>query len=276
MEYKEYMYLPRIRKLSIASKISIFTVFVLFLGIFMAVLNRNQQQENRSKASGSASVSALVLVDTSKNKNLFPLVTGSIINKAMLPNSCITIRAITTPSTTGSVVFAFDGKAYYRTENTVPYDISGDDSNNLPYCWTMGAGSHTIIATPYYSSNGGGGAGTPISITFGVINQPMVTPPILSGTQANRIDAAGTGGTGYYGAVWLADMGYIGGQTVYRGPISIANAWKTLAMRRRIARPSAGVTCSPWKRTLPAAGASSSPITSETSLLQGHHAGREG
>lgn len=65
------------------------------------------------------------------------------------------------------------------------------------------------------------------SITPLVLTVTPTPSPTPSPTSVPKffllIDAGGFGGIGYYGGHWLADTGYIGGQTVNRGAIPIAN-----------------------------------------------------
>ncbi len=68
----------------------------------------------------------------------------------------------------GSVVFKLDGNVIY-TENVAPYAVVGD--NNGAYnTWKPALGSHTLVATPYSAKNGGGTAGTPITVSFSAVN----------------------------------------------------------------------------------------------------------
>jgi hypothetical protein len=76
-----------------------------------------------------------------------------------------------------SVVFKLDGNVI-RKENMVPYAVAGD--NNGTYtAWSPAVGDHALIATPFSATGGTGTAGTPVTITFTVINSgatPTHTP----------------------------------------------------------------------------------------------------
>jgi hypothetical protein len=101
-----------------------------------------------------------------------PLNSGVTLNLATLPTRNLNIRANTSPATVGSVRFGLDGRSSYRTENIAPYALASDDGNGNYSSWTPSLGSHSVTATPYTSSNAGGTRGTPLTITFTVIDQP--------------------------------------------------------------------------------------------------------
>ena len=97
-----------------------------------------------------------------------PIPAGATINLAVTGSS-LNIRANTVPAIVGSVVFGYDSNASYHTENTAPYDIPSDTSGVYnPFTPTLGA--HTVTATAYSASNGGGTKGGAVSVGFTVVN----------------------------------------------------------------------------------------------------------
>jgi hypothetical protein len=66
----------------------------------------------------------------------------------------------------GSVVFKLDG-VVIRTESVLPYAVAGD-VNGLFNVWKPTVGAHTLTATPYSSTGGGGTAGVSITVAFTV------------------------------------------------------------------------------------------------------------
>ena len=95
---------------------------------------------------------------------------GATLNLAMLPTRNLNIRANTSPATVGSVRFGLDGKSNYRTDNRAPYALGGDNGNYST--WKPSLGTHTLTARPYTRSDARGTAGTALTITFSVIDQP--------------------------------------------------------------------------------------------------------
>ncbi len=77
-----------------------------------------------------------------------------------------------------SVVFKFDGKVI-RKENTIPYSVAGD-SNGSYTAWRPAVGNHALVATPFSATGGTGTAGTPVTITFTVINSGATPTPAPS------------------------------------------------------------------------------------------------
>jgi hypothetical protein len=123
-------------------------------------------------SSGQAVVSfTLINADTDQPITTFnPLNSGITLNLATLPTRNLNIRANTSPATVGSVRFGWDNDSNYRTQNEAPYALGGDDNGNY-YRWRPSLGSHTLTARPYTRSDARGIAGTPLSITFRVIDQ---------------------------------------------------------------------------------------------------------
>jgi hypothetical protein len=123
--------------------------------------------------SGQVLVSfTLINADTDQPIAAFnPLTSGTTLNLATLPSRNINIRANTSPATVGSVVFGLDGNPAFRTESGVPYALAGDlIGNYTPWTWTLGP--HTLTGTPYSGSGSTGTAGTPLTITFTLIDVP--------------------------------------------------------------------------------------------------------
>ncbi|MBC8104786.1 MAG: hypothetical protein H7Z41_19600 [Cytophagales bacterium] len=98
-----------------------------------------------------------------------PIPEGAEIRFADIGTQNLSIRANTGTAAVGSVVFGYDGNASYRTENVAPYAIAGDNgpADFLP--WTPVVGDHTVTATPFSASAGGGTAGTAHTRSFRVV-----------------------------------------------------------------------------------------------------------
>jgi hypothetical protein len=77
----------------------------------------------------------------------------------------------------GSVKLNLDG--VLKTENAAPYTWAGDSpksgggTNYLAF--TPGVGTHWLEATAYSGANGTGVKGTPVVISFTVVNKPVIT-----------------------------------------------------------------------------------------------------
>ena len=77
-----------------------------------------------------------------------PLTSGSTLNLATLPTRNLNVRANVNTTSVGSVRFALDANANFRTENTAPYALAGDSNGDFSP-WTPTVGTHTLTATPY-------------------------------------------------------------------------------------------------------------------------------
>lgn len=126
-------------------------------------------------------VTQFTLVDASNDTEIGLLEDGTILDLNQLPSNTLNIIAQTQPNTVGSVVFALNSNNNYQTENVAPYTLAGDtggDYNN----WTPDPGTYSLTATPYSEADGGGTAGTALSITFEVIegDSNVNQPPIIA------------------------------------------------------------------------------------------------
>jgi hypothetical protein len=118
---------------------------------------------------GQALIS-FTLIDSYTDQDIRTLVSGETLNLAELPTQNLNIRANTNPTLVGSVTFALSGAAVKNTTETgSPYALYGDNNGNYNN-WKPTLGAYTLVATPYTGSGGSGTAGTPLSITFNVVD----------------------------------------------------------------------------------------------------------
>jgi hypothetical protein len=119
-------------------------------------------------------VTGFTLVDAGTDGDIGPLNDGDVINLALLEANYLNIRANTVPGDVGSVRFDLNGVVNVRTENVVPYALYGDWKGDY-FNWSPAVGTYTLTATPFTGVWRTGVAGTPATITFEIINVPVVT-----------------------------------------------------------------------------------------------------
>jgi hypothetical protein len=116
------------------------------------------------------SVVSFTLVDANTDQDIMVLHQGDSIHLSDYPANAFNIRANTQPDPTGSVSFDWNGQNKFKLENAPPYALFGD--NNGDYAaFSFTPGTYNLVAKPYPSANGGGTAGTPLSINFIVSSQ---------------------------------------------------------------------------------------------------------
>ena len=103
-----------------------------------------------------------------------PMPNNAVINYATLGTTNISIVAIKSPATGGSVKFVLDGLEY-RIESSEPYVMDGNSGyypnmDYHPISPTLGLGTHTVQAIPYTGSGATGTQGASKSVTFTIIN----------------------------------------------------------------------------------------------------------
>lgn len=111
------------------------------------------------------------LVNSSTNADLRDLGNDETIDLSTTGHQ-LNIRANTSSETVDWVVFELDGNDNLRTEGMAPYALAGDTEGDY-FDWTPSIGTHTLKATPY---NSWGDAGTPLTITFTVVEQAQPEP----------------------------------------------------------------------------------------------------
>ncbi|GAB3163293.1 PKD domain-containing protein [Telluribacter humicola] len=116
-------------------------------------------------------VTSFTLIDADTDQPIRDLVPNDVLNLTTLPTKYLNIRANTNPATVGSVKFVLSGaQNHTQTEGGAPYALFGDNSGNYN-AWVLVLGDHTLVATPYTGTGASGTEGTPLTITFKVINQ---------------------------------------------------------------------------------------------------------
>ncbi|MFC3831690.1 MULTISPECIES: hypothetical protein [Deinococcus] len=100
-----------------------------------------------------------------------PIPSGTTLNLAALPKR-LSIRA-NTVGPVQSVLFGLDGNLNYHSENVAPFSLcDGSD------CATaLRPGQHTIVATPFTGTSGGGIAGLGLSVTYSVVGTAQTPAP---------------------------------------------------------------------------------------------------
>jgi DNA-binding beta-propeller fold protein YncE len=123
-------------------------------------------EEPPSAPTGQA-LTSLTLVNADTDRDIATLNDGDTISFGAIGTNRLNVRANTSPSVVGSVRFALDSNSNYKLENSAPYALAGNAGSDY-YAWTPATGSHTLTATPFSAANGGGTAGTPLTIRFTV------------------------------------------------------------------------------------------------------------
>jgi Polysaccharide lyase len=123
-------------------------------------------------AMGAEAVVSLTLVNADTDQDIGLLTNGMTLNLATLPTRNLNVRANTSPADVGSVKFSYNGISSYRIENGAPYTLAGDSGGTNYYAWTPEVNpSSSIVATPYSAVDASGTRGTPVTVSFSVIDQ---------------------------------------------------------------------------------------------------------
>jgi uncharacterized repeat protein (TIGR02543 family) len=128
-----------------------------------------------SSTTNGQQITGYNLINANTDLPIQTITEGSIINLALLPTRNLNIQAISNPATVGSVKYVLTGRqAITKTENGAPYALFGDSNGNYN-AWVPATGNYNLNTTPYTLSDGGGTAGTPLTVNFSVIDQSSTT-----------------------------------------------------------------------------------------------------
>jgi hypothetical protein len=126
------------------------------------------------KVINTSRISSFTLVDARTGKDIREMRDNDVLNLKTLSARKLNIRANTHPQAVGSVVFDFNTRKNFQTENLLPYALFGNTFNNKYYGWTPVVGEYKVKATPYSALLGKGTAGSPMELSFRVVDEPVV------------------------------------------------------------------------------------------------------
>lgn len=122
-------------------------------------------------AGAGGKVTQLTLVNAETDRDIRALKDGATVNTKS-DGERLNIRADVSGDV-GSVRFVLDGEDV-KTENVAPYSLAGDSRGDYS-AWKLGAGRHTLRATPYGRAGGQGAPGTALSVTFTMVGRAKAT-----------------------------------------------------------------------------------------------------
>ncbi|WP_265991489.1 putative Ig domain-containing protein [Larkinella insperata] len=124
-----------------------------------------------SQAAAAQQVVSVSLMNADNEQEILTLTDGQVLNLATLVTRSLNIRANTNPSPVGSVRMVLSGKqSRTQTETGFPYALFGDNNGNYNG-WTPAVGNYTLTVTPYTGAGATGAAGTPLTVSFSVVDQ---------------------------------------------------------------------------------------------------------
>lgn len=132
---------------------------------------------NTPEGTDALRVESVTLVDADTNTDIQTIQQGEVLILANLPPN-LSLRANTVPEDVGSVSFSFPFSPNFQIENIAPYSISGDDNGDYN-SFALPLGENTLTIAPFEGENGSGTPGTPLDLTFTVledIEEPTEPP----------------------------------------------------------------------------------------------------
>ena len=141
---------------------------------FLREASAQQSVRQRAlKESSVGQITSLYLIDADTNRPMQELRNGAEI-VASFPPADFNIEARTN-GTVGSVQFGYRNNAKYRIENFPPYAFCGN-ADAYFRCNLLVLGTHTVTATPFVGASATGLAGTPLQVTFTIVEAAVPVP----------------------------------------------------------------------------------------------------
>jgi chitodextrinase len=127
-----------------------------------------------AQAQPAPAVTQFILVDPFTELDVGPIINGTVINLKDFNRPRISIRASTTGVGIESVRFVRDnnqGQIKSTIDNNEEYYHPGNNiANTNSYVWIASPATYTLTATPYSANRAKGTAGTPLQVTFTIID----------------------------------------------------------------------------------------------------------
>lgn len=145
---------------------------LLTLGALVPASSPAAAQVRSQSLSVNPTVVSVTLIDADTNRPVpgyDPVPSAATLDLSRLPRN-LNLRA-NTAGVVGSVRFGLDNNASYRTEDTAPYALCGDNGNDFSACPgnVFSPGAHRVSAVPYGASGGSGAAGEGVLVNFTVV-----------------------------------------------------------------------------------------------------------
>lgn len=124
-------------------------------------------------------IDRLTLVNVDTGKDIQTLTDGAVLDLSKLPTRNLTVRA-EIDGAVESIRFDLNGDTSYHVENAAPYALAGDARGASYYAWKYSTGNQTLTARAFSLDNARGTAGSPLTVSFSIVEGTVVPPPPTS------------------------------------------------------------------------------------------------
>lgn len=121
----------------------------------------------------ASEITSFTLINAETASEITTLTDNYVINLSAYDANSFSINAITSAAEIGSVIFDYNGTERFQVENIAPYSLAGNIGNDGYHPVSFPLGTNTVTATPYSGRNGTGTVGTPLTVTFEVIDDEL-------------------------------------------------------------------------------------------------------
>ena len=127
-------------------------------------------------------VEDFILINSATDQAIMRIQDGATINISSLNTARFNVQT-TVSGDVQSIKFGYNDRPRFHVENGPTFAFCGHVGTNFFRCEVLDLGEHTIMATPYSEKGLSGEEGSPVHITFTIINENVPAAPTRSPTQ---------------------------------------------------------------------------------------------
>ena len=140
---------------------------------------QKKRDERRDLQATVGVVEDFILINSAADEAIATIENGATFNMATLNKSRFNIKA-TVSGNVQSIKFGYNDESSFHDENGPTYAFCGHTGSNFFRCEVLVVGEHTITATPYSEKDLDGVEGSPVQITFNIIDEKEPATPTQS------------------------------------------------------------------------------------------------
>ena len=143
------------------------------------------REKVRDLQTGVGVVEEFILINAGTEETIVGIQNGTTFNIATLNTFRFNVQALVSGNVE-SIKFGYNGRTQFHVESGPTFAFCGHFATNFYRCEVLGVGGHAITATPYSGKGLSGEEGSPVKITFTIINEKVIETPTISPTRVTR------------------------------------------------------------------------------------------
>jgi Malectin domain len=136
----------------------------------------------------NAQLTSVDLINAGTEQRITTLTSNQVIVVDQIPGMTtpdFNVNATFVRGSIQSVIYGYGTNLTYRLDGLAPFSFCGNQGPLFNTCPQLGLGTHVVTVTPFAATGGSGPAGTPLSVTFTIVQSAVPpTAPIKAPTKA--------------------------------------------------------------------------------------------